>query len=174
MAIKKPNTYDQMYPGRFLKAGLFEGKQVTLTIKDVNLEELEGDDGKKTKALIAFNETEMQLVTAKTNGLCIKAMFGDKLSGWIGKRVTLFPSTWNGEPAIRVWGSPDIPADLPVSIQLPRRKPIPMVMHRVGPPAEQAQPATAAPPPQDPPNQAPPSTDGFDLDEFPEPPHDAR
>jgi len=160
MAIKKPNTYDQMYPGRFLKAGLFEGKHVTLTIKDVNLEELEGDDGKKTKALIAFNETEMQLVTAKTNGLCIKHMFGDKLSGWIGKRVTFFPSTWNGEPAIRVWGSPDIPADMNVSIQLPRRKPIPMVMHHVGP----AGPAAPADPPA---QAAPPAAATAPVDDLP-------
>jgi len=159
--LKKPNTYDQLYPGRFLKAGLFEGKCVTLTIKDVNLEELEGDDGKKTKAVISFVETEMMLVTAKTNGLCIKAMFGDKLSGWLGKKVTLFPSTWNGEPAIRVYGSPDITADMPISIQLPRRKPIPMVMHHVTR-AGEAPPAPAAPLPPPP----PPAVDGLDPDEF--------
>ncbi len=162
MAIKKPTSFDALYPGRFLKAGLFEGKCVTLTIKDVNLEELEGDDGKKVKAIIAFAETEMQLVTCKTNGLCIKAMFGDKLSGWLGKKVTLFPSTWNGEPAIRVYGSPDIAADMPISIQLPRRKPIPMLMHLVtrageAPPAP---PAAPLPPPP------PPAVDGLDPDEF--------
>lgn len=128
---KKPATYDQLYPGRFLKAGLFEGKQVTLTIKDADLEELEGDKGKQVKAILTFEETQMGLVCCKTNGLCIKAMFGDKLSDWVGKKVTLFPSTWNGEPAIRVWGSPDIQADLNVSVVLPRKKPIPMVMHKV-------------------------------------------
>ena len=128
---KKPATYDQLYPGRFLKAGLFNGNQVTLTIKDADLEELEGDKGKQVKAIIAFEETPMGLVCCKTNGLCLKAMFGDQLSGWIGKKVTLFPSTWNGEPAIRVWGSPDIAADQNVSIVLPRKKPIPMVMHKV-------------------------------------------
>ena len=131
MAITKPTSFDALYPGRFLKAGLFEGKCVTLTIKDVNLEELEGDDGKKVKAIIAFAETEMQLVTCKTNGLSIKAMFGNNLGDWVGKRVTLFPSTWNGEPAIRVWGSPDIEKDITISIVLPRKKPIPMTMHRV-------------------------------------------
>ena len=146
MALKKPNTYDQLYPGRFLKAGSFEGKQVTLTIRDVNIEELEGDDGKKVKAIIAFQETEMQLVACKTNGYSIKAMFGDKLADWIGKHVTLFPSTWNGEPAIRVWGSPDIPKDQPITITLPRRKPIQMVMHRV----ERKGAAEVSAPPQEP------------------------
>lgn len=149
MAIKKPTTYDGLYPGRFLKAGLFEGKQVTLTIKDANLEELEGDDGKKVKAILSFVETEMQLVTCKTNGFSIKSMFGDKLSNWTGKRVTFFPSTWNGEPAIRVWGSPDIERDMNITIQLPRRKPIAMVMHRVtkpgAPPAPEPTAAEAEP-----------------------------
>jgi len=165
MAIKKPTSYDALFPGRFLKAGLFEGKNVTLTLKDANLEELEGDDGKKVKAILSFNETELELVCCKTNGLSIKHMFGDKLSGWVGKRVTFFPSTWNGEPAIRVWGSPDIPADMPISIQLPRRKPIPMVMHHVGPaqghaPAPADPPAQAAPPP---PADAPAPADELPL-----------
>lgn len=128
---KKPATYDQLYPGRFLKAGLFEGKNVTLTIQDVDHEILEGEDGKKTKVVMAFAETDMQLVTCKTNGICIRAMFGDKLSNWKGKRVTFFPSSWNGEPAIRVYGSPDIEEEIKVSVQLPRRKAIPMVMHPV-------------------------------------------
>lgn len=131
MATKKPTNFDALYPGRFLKAGLFEGKQVTLTIKDVDLNELEGDDGKKMKAIVSFQETELQLVACKTNGISIKSMFGPSLSDWIGKRVTLFPSTWNGEPAIRVWGSPDIEKDIPISITLPRKKPIPMTMHKV-------------------------------------------
>lgn len=128
---KKPATYDDLYPGRFLKAGNFDGRKVTLTIREADLVELEGDDGKKFKAVLSFNETERQLVACKTNGYCIKSMFGDRVSDWIGKHVTFFPSTWNGEPAIRVWGSPDIPADKEITVQLPRRKPIPMTLHRV-------------------------------------------
>ena len=131
-ALKKPSTFDDLYPGRFLKAGNFNGKPVTLTIKDADIEELEGEDGKKKKAILSFVGTEMQLVTCKTNGICIKAMFGDKLSEWIGKRVTFFPSTWNGEPAIRVYGSPDIQSDMKVTVQLPRRKPMAMTMRKVG------------------------------------------
>jgi hypothetical protein len=68
---KKPQTYDELYPGRFLKAVQFGGRQVTLTIKDVDLEELEGEDGKKQKAIVSFTERPLQLVACKTNGLCI-------------------------------------------------------------------------------------------------------
>lgn len=130
MAEKKPKSFDDLYPGRFLKAGNFDGKRVVLTIKDYDLESLEGENGeKKAKAIIAFEETPRQLVACKTNGICLREMFGTDLTKWVGKRVILFPSTWNGEPCIRVWGSPDLRAPMDVEVKLPRRKPIPMRMH---------------------------------------------
>jgi hypothetical protein len=131
--LAKPVDYDDLYPGRFLKAADFKGKKVTLTVKDVNIEELEGEGGKKIKATLAFNETEKQLVACKTNGLCLKAMFGRVLAEWVGKRVTLFPDTWNNEPCIRVWGSPDIKQESEVDIALPRRRPFKKTMHRMLP-----------------------------------------
>lgn len=136
--LKKPVDWDELYPGRFLKAGEFRGKKVTLTIASVDLDELESDDGKKVKGVITFKETPKQIPLNKTNGICIKAMFGRKLPDWEGKRVTLFPSTWNGEDAIRVWGSPDISQDADVVVTLPRKKPIKMTMHKVVPGAEAA------------------------------------
>jgi hypothetical protein len=130
--MAKPTVYDELYPGRFLKAALLKGTKPTLTIKDVDLEELVGEDGKpKAKAILSFEERPMQLVMCKTNGLSLKAMFGPQLKEWIGKRVTLFESQWNGEPAIRVWGSPDLASDKTVSIALPRRRPFDMVLHSV-------------------------------------------
>lgn len=130
--MSKPTVYDELYPGRFLKAGLLKGQKVTLTISDVDIEGLEGEDGKKQqKAILSFRERPMQHVMCKTNGFCLKAMFGPTLANWIGKRVTLFESQWNGEPCIRVWGSPDIPQNMNVSVQLPRRRPIEMVLHAV-------------------------------------------
>lgn len=130
--LKKPSVYDELYPGRFIKAGELLGKKVTVTIADVDLERLQGDDGKQqVKCIISFRETEKKLVACKTNGLCIKEMFGRELSEWKGKRITLFPDTWNGEPCIRVWGSPDLEADKDVMVSLPRRRPFKKTLHRV-------------------------------------------
>lgn len=130
--MSKPTNYDELYPGRFLKAGLLKGQKVTLTIKDVDVEQLEDNTGKpKTKAIISFSERPLELVACKTNGLCLKSMFGKELSNWIGKKVTLFPGQWNGEECIRIWGSPEIEKDFEVSIELPRRRPFPMTMHKV-------------------------------------------
>jgi hypothetical protein len=128
----KPVDFDQLYPGRFIKAGELLGKKVTLTITDVDVEDLIGEDNKpKAKATVSFRETEKQLVLCKTNGISIKAMFGKKLADWVGKRITVFPDTWNGEPCIRIWGSPDIERDMEVEIALPRRRPFKKTMHRV-------------------------------------------
>lgn len=129
----KPVDYDQLYPGRFLKAGELLGKKVTLTIADVDLEDLVGEDGKpKAKATLAFRETPKMMVMCKTNGICLREMFGKQLADWIGKRVTIFPDTWNGEPCIRIWGSPDIAAEVEVTVSLPRRRPFKKTMHKTG------------------------------------------
>lgn len=138
----KPVDFDQLYPGRFIKAGELQGKKVTLTIKEVDMENLISEDGKeKGKAVVSFVETDKMHVMCKTNGICLKAMFGKKLADWEGKRVTLFPDTWNGEPCIRVWGSPDIQADIDVMVALPRRRPFQKVMHKVEIKAKQEQEA---------------------------------
>lgn len=129
--IPKPTSYDELYPGRFLKAADLLGKKVTLTLADVDLEELEGDDGKKTKCIISFAGKTKKLVACKTNGLCIKEMFGKDIANWIGKRITLFEDVWNGEPCLRVWGSPDIPEEMEVLITLPRRRPFKKTLHKV-------------------------------------------
>jgi hypothetical protein len=130
MALAKPVDFDELYPGRFIKAGEFKGKRPTLTIKDVDLDELIGDDGtKKMKGIVSFVETPKQLPLNKTNGICLRAMFGRKLPEWVGKRVILYADKWNGEEATRVWGSPDIAEPMAVEVKLPRKKPINMTMH---------------------------------------------
>lgn len=126
--MKKPVDWDELYPGRFIKAGELNGKKVTLTISDVDTEELEGDKGKKVKGIISFEKTPKKLALNRTNGTCLREMFGRKLSEWVGKRVVIFPGEWNGEPCIRIWGSPDIDRDMNIEVALPRRRPIPMVM----------------------------------------------
>ena len=132
-SLPKPTNYDQLYPGRFLKAGELLGKKVTLTIADVDLEELVGDTGKpQVKCIVSFKETQKKLVACKTNGICIREMFGKVIADWIGKRITLFEDSWNGEPATRVWGSPDIAEPIDVTVTLPRRRPFSKTMHKVG------------------------------------------
>lgn len=126
--VRRPSTWDEMYPGRFLKAGLFKGQAVTLTIKDVTLEELPSDHGPdQVRGILSFKERPMQLALNKTNGICLRKMFGKKPAEWVGKRVTFVPEMdkFGPEPvdAIRIKGSPDITEDMSVEIKMPRKKP---------------------------------------------------
>jgi hypothetical protein len=59
-SFKKPVDWDELYPGRFLKAGELRGKKITLTIRDIELDELESDNGKKVKGVISFVEVRKQ------------------------------------------------------------------------------------------------------------------
>lgn len=129
--FNKPVDWDELYPGRFIKAADLKGKNVTLTIASVDLEELEGDKGKQVKGIVGFDKTEKHLALNKTNGICLKEMFGKKVQGWVGKRVTLMPSMWNGEDCIRVYGSPDLPESKEITVSLPRKRPMTMTMHKV-------------------------------------------
>jgi hypothetical protein len=138
-ALPKPVDFDQLYPNRFLKAGELGEKKLTLTISAVDIEELEGDKGKKVKGIVSFEKTNKQFVLNRTNGTCIREMFGRKIPEWIGKRITLFAGEWNGEPCVRIWGSPDIDSDRSIEVALPRRKPIRMTMHVVRANGQRAQ-----------------------------------
>lgn len=139
--LPKPVDWDELYPGRFLKAGEFKGAKVTLRISSVDVEELIGDKGAQIKGIISFEKTDKKLALNRTNGICLKEMFGKKLPEWVGKRVTLFPSQWNGEDCIRVWGSPDIAADREITVTLPRKRPMAMTMHKTAGPSA-AKPAS--------------------------------
>src|SRR5205085_5994632 len=75
----KPVDWDELYPGRFLKAVDFKGKTVTLKISEVKIEELVGDKGPQVKGVISFERTEKQWALNKTNGICLKEMFGRKV-----------------------------------------------------------------------------------------------
>lgn len=130
--------FDQLYPGRFIKAGEFNGQDVTLTITDVKIEELPSDKGgTQMKGIIMFSQTKKQFVLNRTNGECLKAMFGRTVKpDWIGKRVTLYPKTIevDGESqlAIRVKGSPDIEQPVTFELKLPRRRAVSLTMQVTG------------------------------------------
>ena len=123
---QKVSHYDELYPGRFLKSGEISSSP-TYTIKDVYLDKLENDKGKEQpKGVIAFKEVDQELTLNKTNGECIKAMFGDMVPNWIGKRIQLVKGKdkfgADMVDAIRIGGSPDIDKDINVHVTYRRRK----------------------------------------------------
>lgn len=128
-----------LHPSRFLKAAEFKGKDVTYTVRAVEIEELESDDGKKkTKGIMSFVETGKQLVINRTNSDCFKAMFGRETDNWVGKRVTFWPAPYFDSfskehmVAVRVRGSPDITAPVSATIKLARKKATTVTMQKTG------------------------------------------
>ena len=157
---EKPTTpvdWDELYPGRFLKAGQLGERKITLTIAAVIVDKLIGDDGQpKKKGVISFAGTEAQWALNRTNGLCLLEMFGRKPQEWIGHKVTLYQGkvesgSQRGEPAIRVWGSPELERDRDVEISLPRKRPFKVTLH-----ATRRKPEGEQPPPPPPTTGEPP------------------
>lgn len=122
-------TFDQLFPGRFIKAGEMHGKDVTLTIKTVYRDMLEGNDGiEKAQAIISLVETPREWALNKTNALRLRAMFGDDTDAWVGRRVTLFPEPDSSGMSdsgfcLRVKGSPDIDKSITYKETLARKRP---------------------------------------------------
>lgn len=142
---KKPQTFRQCYPGRFLSSEDLHTEdgwiKPTLTLTDIRREEVEGERGKEIKVIARFRETEKELVLPKINATCLVAMWGPIVKDWIGHRVTLyatpklmpFPTaTGRDRYAIRIYGSPDIDTPITAIFEPPRRKKIPMTMQPTG------------------------------------------
>jgi hypothetical protein len=151
-----PDSYSALFPGRFLKADMFKGKHVTLTIKAIFGEDMtDAEDQTKAEWIVQFAEKPFEWVMNKTGAYCLFRMWGGDPRSWVGHKVTLFPKagTWFGEKgeAIRVWGSPELAEDIPITLKFMRKKAERnMVMHRVEAaktaPTPQPQPNATAPP----------------------------
>jgi hypothetical protein len=131
-----PDTYSLLYPGRFLKADLLKGQKVTLTIKNIDVEDLIGETGKPAaKVVVSFAERPLEWVVPKTCGECLRRMWGNNPHEWLNKRVTLYPTTTkfgrDTVDCLRVWGSPDIPEDMQITVPQGRKKPLEVTLHKV-------------------------------------------
>lgn len=126
-----------MFKGAYVSAVELGDKTPTLTISDVKIVKLEGEDGTvKDRGVVYFKETDRGWVLCKTNALCLAHMFGPDTDSWKGKHVTLFSMDVQVgremKPGIRVYGSPDIAGPVEVAIKLPKRKAFTMKMAKTG------------------------------------------
>lgn len=131
-----PGSYSQMYPNRFLKADILKGKKLLLTVKDIVGEGLMSDEGgANLEWVVSFEETPLQFVMNRTNAYCLYRMFGGDPHSWIKRKIGLFPTTVKAFGAvhdcIRIWGSPELTEDMPITVPQGRKKALEMVMHAV-------------------------------------------
>jgi len=115
---------DSMFESRFIRPADLQGRDWTLTIAAVRSEMLQSKFGRERPCpIVAFQGATKELVVNRTNSEAMKAMWGGETDAWIGRRVTLYPALYEGKPAIRVRGSPDLEAPIDVELRLPKRKP---------------------------------------------------
>lgn len=137
-------SFDQLYPGTYIKAGEFNGKPATLTIKSVKREMLsDGSGGEDARVIVAFEEIGKKFVMNKTNAVCLRAMWGDDSGEWIGHAVTLHPvpdasGMSDSGLAVRVLGSPELTKPLKFRAHLGRK-----VVTQELQPTKPPEPATA-------------------------------
>lgn len=95
--------YRLLYPSLYIGAADLKGMERTLTIRRVVVEELKTDRGSERKPVLYFVETETKggdptkerrMVLNKTNAKTIAKMYAEnEIENWIGKRITLYPTT---------------------------------------------------------------------------------
>ena len=76
----------EAFPSKYLKADDLNGRAVTLTIVDVQLETL--GDG-TVKPMVTFTKGNKGLILNKVNGATLASAYGDDTDGWRGKPVEL-------------------------------------------------------------------------------------
>jgi hypothetical protein len=89
------HDYREFYEKDYLGAwNLTESGELTLTMIECLQGELNSPGVKKTtkKPVLRFKETDKKMALNVTNGKTIATLYGNKVSAWAGKRITLFKS----------------------------------------------------------------------------------
>lgn len=82
----------EVFPSKFIKADDMKGQTVTLTIKEVKIEEAFGSQ----KPVLYFQETDKALTVNPTNARIITSLLeDDETDHWAGARITLTPTMRN-------------------------------------------------------------------------------
>lgn len=100
------NVYD-LFPTRFVAAADLNGKQFTLTIRSVTLEDMQSHDQKTvTKPCLWFTNATKGMVLNKTNTMIIADLYGPETDAWAGKKITIYATKVRAfgklEEAVRV------------------------------------------------------------------------
>lgn len=83
-----------MFDKDYLYAFMLNGREVTVEIAKVQGGQIKGDGGKSSKKPIChFKGKDKPLALNVTNCKTIAAMYGNNTDQWIGKRITIYPTT---------------------------------------------------------------------------------
>lgn len=78
------------FPSKYLKAADLQGRNITVQISGVQMEDVGSDDKPERKPVVYFTGAKKGLVLNKTNALTISEVFGPETDNWLGIKVHLF------------------------------------------------------------------------------------
>lgn len=117
----EPKSWDDLFPGRFLKSAFLGGREVEVQIERVYNTKVDGELAQVVRIHQVAGIDQQDWGLNKTNGLCLRALFGDTIRDWFGKRVVIYEGRVEhgrekGKPCIRICASPEIEKELAVVI----------------------------------------------------------
>lgn len=86
--------YRSMFDRDYIGAWDLGGKDVTVTIANVKAGELTSQGNRKSKKpIVFFQGKDKGFALNKTNAKTIAQLYGNDTTQWVGKRITIFPTT---------------------------------------------------------------------------------
>ena len=81
---------NQVFPSKWISAGDLQGKEPTVIIKQISMEEVNVGE---MKPCLWFQGKDKGMILNKTNASNIAFLHGPETDSWVGKSITLF-TTW--------------------------------------------------------------------------------
>lgn len=82
---------DALFPSKFLSSADLNGKDLSLTIDSWEVDSVGTDE--EQRPILHFREADKGMVLNRTNADIISGMYGSEVDSWVGKQITLYPTT---------------------------------------------------------------------------------
>jgi hypothetical protein len=123
----------EAYPSKWLAACDCEDENLTLTIAEVDMEDMKSPGGATDRKMrFGFREDVKDMIVNKTNANTVAKIYGDDTDDWIGKRITIFATDVEYQGKVTR------------GIRVSSKAPTKAVKGGAGTPADPPKPATAA------------------------------
>lgn len=86
--------YKLLFPSEYVGAHDLNGRDYTVTMASVTVQELMMQGGvKDKKPVVTFSDAKKKLILNKTNARTVAALYGNDTEAWKGQKITLYPTT---------------------------------------------------------------------------------
>lgn len=82
---------NEAFPSAFLKAEDLKGRDVTVTISEIEVDYIGKDKSEGKKVILSFRGKDKKMVCNKTNCKTITKLYGEETDDWIGKSIIIGP-----------------------------------------------------------------------------------